>query len=301
MRDHKNYTFIGVGIVVLLCCAAYLYYEFFSIPNTFPVGKNFTINENESLKSISERLEEEGYIHSPLLFRAGVSFLGKDKVIQLGGYVFDTPHTLFSLVSEFVQGRPRSPLLSVTIPEGSTSFEVALLVAKALPSISIDRFDEVVSKNQANGKLFPSTYYLLPSYKEEDIVKLMLTTYQKRISSLVSASKITYPLTSEHDVVVLASILEGEGKTKEDMEKIAGILLTRLTSEMPLQVDVAKETYKKRGLPSAPINNPGVLAISAVLHPIVTPYLYYITGNDGNMYYAKTFAEHKRNIQKYLK
>jgi UPF0755 protein len=301
MRDHKNYTYIGVGMVVLLCWAAYLYYELFSIPKNFPVGKSFTVNENESLKSISERLEEEGYIYSPLLFRAGISFLGKDRAIQLGGYMFDTPHTLFSLVSEFVQGRPSSPLLSVTIPEGSTSFEVALLVAKALPSISLDRFDEVVSKNEANGKLFPSTYYLLPSYKEEDIVKLMLTTYQKKISSLIGASKITYPLSSEHDVVVLASILEGEGKTKEDMQKIAGILLTRLTSEMPLQVDVAKETYKKRGLPSAPINNPGVLAINAVLHPVVTPYLYYITGNDGNMYYAKTFAEHKRNIQKYLR
>ena len=301
MKERKHYMSIGVGLVILLCLLAYFYKQLFSIPENFPVGKNFTINENESLKSISQRLEDAGYIQSPLLFRAGVSFLGKDKAIQLGGYVFDTPRTLLSLVNEFVQGRPSSPLLSVTIPEGSTSFEVALLVAKALPSISLDTFAEVVSKNQVDGKLFPSTYYLLPSYKEEDIVKLMFTTYQKKISSLISASKITYPLKSEHDVVVLASILEGEGKTKEDMEKIAGILLTRLTSEMPLQVDVAKETYKKRGLPSTPINNPGVQAISAVLHPVVTPYLYYITGNDGNMYYAKTFAEHKRNIQKYLR
>jgi UPF0755 protein len=70
---------------------------------------------------------------------------------------------------------------------------------------------------------------------------------------------------------------------------------------MPLQVDVAMETYKEKGLPKKPINNPGLVAITAVLNPVYTEYLYYITGNDGEMYYAKTFNDHKRNIAKYLK
>jgi UPF0755 protein len=99
----------------------------------------------------------------------------------------------------------------------------------------------------------------------------------------------------------MASILEGEAKTEGDMKIIAGILLTRLTKGMPLQVDVAKETYTAKGLPKVPLNNPGLVAIMAVLHPTFTDNLYYLTGNDGAMHYAKTFEEHKKNIKKYLK
>ncbi len=278
-----------------------LYEQVISVPGTFPTGKNFVIKENESLRSVGNRLEEEGYINSAILFRAGISFLGKDKNIQLGSYSFDKPLTLFGVTNRLVRGSPDAPLLSVTIPEGSTSFEVATLVAKALPTISVDMFGEIISKYNADGRLFPSTYFLLPSYKEEDIVKLMTTTFTKKVGSLLTQDIIVLPLENEEDVLILASILEGEAKTKEDMQIVAGILLTRLKIGMPLQVDVAMETYKQRGLPFMPINNPGLIAINAALAPIKTAYLYYITGNDGKMYYAKTFEEHKRNIKLYLK
>ena len=109
------------------------------------------------------------------------------------------------------------------------------------------------------------------------------------------------PLKNENDVLTLASILEGEAKTKEDMEIISGILLARFSIGMPLQVDVDMDTYKVKGLPFMPLNNPGLVAINAALHPISSEYLYYLTGKDGKMYYSKTFEEHKRNIKKYLK
>ena len=71
---------------MFLLAMSYMYKQVFVIPTNFPTGKNFTVHENESLKSISNRLEDEKYISSPLLFRVGVSFLGKDRAIQLGGY-----------------------------------------------------------------------------------------------------------------------------------------------------------------------------------------------------------------------
>ena len=301
MPDTKKYTLVGMIAVITLISMSALYTAMLSVPDTFPVDKNFTINENESLKSVSQRLESEGYITSSLLFRAGVSFFGKDRTLQLGGYSFPAPLSLIGVINIFVQGRPSAPLLSVTVPEGSTSFEIAVIVAKALPSLSIETFTRLITDYKANGKLFPSTYFLLPSYKEDDIVKLMLSTFSKKVEPTIGTTEIHSSLTGVNDVLVLASILEGEAKTPEDMKIVSGILLTRLSKGMMLQVDVAMETYKKKGLPLVPINNPGLVAIDAVLHPTTTPYLFYLTGKDGKMYYAKTFEEHKRNIQKYLR
>ncbi len=301
MRNTKNYTVVGVCIILFLVSGLYFYKQSFVVPNDFPVGKNFIINENESLKSISKRLEEEKFISSPLLFRAGLSFFRKDRNIKLGGYIFTTPLSLFGVVIRFVEGRPSSPLVSVTIPEGSTSLEIASIVIKALPSISTEVFTQMTSQYNANGKLFPSTYFLLPSYSAEDVIKIMLNTFAKKIATLPNPVEVVPPLRDENDLLVLASILEGEAKTQEDMKIVAGILLARLTKKMMLQVDVAMETYKQRGLPKSPLNNPGLTAINAALHPIVTPYFFYLTGRDGKMYYAKTFDEHKKNIQKYLK
>ncbi len=301
MHERRNYSLASVLTVCTLLGCLYLSSQMFSTSKIFPVNKNFTINESESLKSVSERLQTEGYITSALLFRVGVSFLGKDRALQTGGYVSDKPLTLFGVIDLFVSGHPTSPLLSVTIPEGSTSFEVASILAKAIPTISIEGFIKRTTTNKLEGKLFPSTYFLLPSYKEDDIIKLMLTAFAKKVAPQITEDTIDLPLKNENDVLVLASILEGEAKTQEDMKIIAGILLARLQKGMPLQVDVAKETYKQKGLPLVPINNPGIIAIDAVLHPVTTEYFFYITGNDGKMYYAKTFEEHKRNIQKYLR
>ena len=288
-------------IVLLSIVGGYVYYIMSTVPLSFPAGKHFIVEENETLRSVSSRLEEENYVYSALFFRVWVSSLGGDRYIKVGEYFFDKPHALGAVVKKFVSGSPDLPLYSVTIPEGSTSFEIATLVHKVLPSISVDIFGEMISKYEADGKLFPSTYFLLPSYKEEKIVELMLETFKNKTKGVIDEKKLPTPLLTENDVLSLAAILEGEAKTKEDMAIVAGILIKRLQIKMPLQVDVAKETYTSRGLPFAPINNPGLVAIHAVLNFVPTDYLYYITGKDGTMYYAKTFDEHKRNIKKYLR
>ena len=60
-------------------------------------------------------------------------------------------------------------------------------------------------------------------------------------------------------------------------------------------------TYINTGLPTTPIDNPGLDAINATLHPIMTSYVYFLTGDDGAMHYAVTFAEQLKNQSKYLR
>ena len=126
--------------------------------------------------------------------------------------------------------------------------------------------------------------------------------------------------------LILASIVEKEAKYSDDFPVIAGILLKRLKNNKRLEVDAtliyekcgfvycntsltredllrdsSYNTYRKSGLPPTPISNPGLLAIKSVNNPIETDYWYYLTDSEGRAIFAKTFSEHQRNIQKYLK
>lgn len=290
-------VFISFFVIVF----SLVFYFTRTAPTDFPVGKHFIVQEGESLRSVSNRLQQEHYIYSAALFRIWISSLGSDRQVQLGEYVFNERHVLGFMVKRFVSVGPDIPLISVTIPEGSTTYEIAVLMHKVLPNFSIDIFGEKVFAKKADGKLFPSTYYLLPSATEDKIIDTMTKQFDKRYNEEFKDVEIESPLKSKDDVIILASILEGEAKTRDDMQIVSGILQKRMTIGLPLQVDVAKETYKMKGLPFQPINNPGTNALFAALSPINTPYLYYITGKDGTMHYAKTFDEHKKNIQKYLR
>lgn len=297
-RQFSLGTYIGICFAVLL---AMLVWASLSVPSNFPENARFTVNEDESLYTISTRLKDEGIITSATLFRAWISFMGKDRNVQLGVYTFDEPYTLGGVIAKFVSGVADEPLARITIPEGSTTGEIVDIVRKAVPAITPVLFNKAVASRNGNGKLFPSTYYILPSSTEDRIVELLVKTFETRYEGAFGEK--TYPshVRTQEEVIILASILEGEANTEKDMRLVSGILQKRLAIGMALQVDVALETYKVRGLPKEPINNPGTMALDAVFNSEPSEYLYYLTGNDGTMHYAKTFEEHKRNIQKYLR
>jgi len=108
-------------------------------------------------------------------------------------------------------------------------------------------------------------------------------------------------LDTTHQVIVMASLLEKELKTKEDREIASGILWKRIKIGMPLQVDVDMWTYKNTGLPAKPICNPGLDSIKAALYPEDSPYWYYLSTPDGKIIFSKTLEEHNIAKAKYLK
>ena len=291
-----KYIFTAIVILVF----GYGWFLTHTAPTNFPKDETFLVDENESLKSVSKRLEENHIIHSALFFRAWASFLGKDRNLQLGYYKFDEPIVLGAVLKRMFMTGPNLPLVKVTIPEGSTDKEIADIIHTALPNISVDIFGEYISRVDGTGKLFPETYFLLPSTDEKKIIDKMINTFNKKYANFTDYEKPSV-INGEKEVIVLASILEGEAKSKEDMKIVSGILQNRIKNKMRLQVDAAPITYKTGGLPSNPINNPGLNAIEAVYNPIATSYMFYLTGKDGKMYYAKTFEEHKKNIAKYLR
>jgi UPF0755 protein len=136
---------------------------------------------------------------------------------------------------------------------------------------------------------------------------------------------------SDSDAVILASLIEREGRLLKSKQMISGIIFNRLKEGMPLQIDATVQyardsqnksvskywqpvtseqikqtnssfnTYQNPGLPPRPICNPGYNSLYAAFHPTESDYLYYITSDDGVMYYAKTLSEHNANIANHLK
>ena len=171
------------------------------------------------------------------------------------------------------------------------------------------------------GYLFPDTYYIPEDFTAAELLTLLKTTYEQKVASR-KEPMASHPL-KEDGVIVLASLLEREANTEESMRIVSGILQKRLQLGMRLQTDASIEyalgrplsdlraedlerdtpynTYKYAGLTPTPIGNPGLNSIDAVLEPEDTEYLYYITDEEGNFHYAKTFDEHRANIAKYLK
>jgi UPF0755 protein len=99
----------------------------------------------------------------------------------------------------------------------------------------------------------------------------------------------------------MASLLEKEVRTYADKQMVAGILWKRLGAGWPLQVDVAKETYQKKGLPTEPICNPSIESIKAAVYYQPSSYWFYLSTKNGQTIFSETFDQHKSATQKYLR
>ncbi len=172
------------------------------------------------------------------------------------------------------------------------------------------------------GYLYAETFEFFSDATVEDILK----NYLKKMSDIVAenelASKYAERGLSLYDGITLASIIQKEAPTSE-MPTVAQVFLTRLSYGIPLGSDVTvsyaldtvdpdRQTYVDNqaaltvdscyntrlhgGLPCGPISNPGLSALLSVASPSDTSYLYFLTGDDGVMYYSNTEEEHNQNI-----
>lgn len=281
-------------IVLILCIVGFLF--FLNPPLDFPIGTIIKIEQGESLHSVSLQLKQEHIIRSRLVFEAFVILFGGEKHIKYYDYLFKNKLPVYEIAKRVSKGEHHMPSVAVTIPEGFNVSQIADAFASKLINFNKNKF--LLEAEAKEGYLFPDTYFFLTTDNERDVLKAMSENFEKKISPLrpliASGGK------TERDVVIMASLVEGEAKGDADRGFIAGILWKRFALGMPLQVDAAPETYKIKGLPKGPINNPGFLSIKAAITPSKSAYLYYLHDKDGNIHYAKNFAEHNRNIQKYL-
>ncbi|MDO8660071.1 MAG: endolytic transglycosylase MltG [Candidatus Parcubacteria bacterium] len=292
---NKNLFYCLGGLFFLF----FFYSLFFSIPKYFPVDVVFKVEQGDTLRSISLHLKEAHVIRSRLAFESFVILYGGEKHLVFADYLFDEKLPVWKIARRISRGERNLAPVVVTIPEGFDAKQIAdLFVSK------LDNFDKSQFLLKAEeGYLFPDTYFFFTTANEDDVLKSFNDNFNKKITPFLGEFIKIENTTgrSEQDIITMASIIEREGKGDTDREVISGILWKRIKLGIALQVDAAPETYKTKGLPKNPIANPGLEAIKAALYPQNSPYLYYLHDKNGEIHYAKTFAEHRQNIVKYLK
>jgi len=286
-------------------------------------SKIFTIKSGEGIKSIAQKLESNGLVKNKYVFLYYTYSLSLNKKIQAGNFKLSPNLTTKEIAIKLTQNGVTD--YWVKILEGLRIEELTDIFPQD-SSIKSDDFIKAVKANE--GYIFPDSYLIPQYFTLDQILSLIQTNFDKQFAQAKSGSTIDI---SDSDAVILASLIEREGRLLKSKQMISGIIFNRLKEGMPLQIDATVQyardsqsksvskywqpvtsdqikqtkssynTYQNPGLPPRPICNPGYNSLYAAFHPTESDYLYYITGDDGVMYYAKTLSEHNANIANHLK
>lgn len=255
---------------------------------------------------------------------------GAEKKIKAGRYSIPNGLSYVKLVELLIEGSTMSQVL-VTLPEGIWQSELA---KKLQENLGIDSSKVIeLSKSRSflsslglrgdniEGYLLPETYYFNPDNTAEEILRKLKLQMDKFFTPAIEQRMKELKMT-RHQVLTLASIIDGESNLVSEFKTISGVYHNRLKRGMALQADPTVQylirdkrknkiltkdlqidskfnTYKYPGLPPAPINNPGKDAIMAALYPEKHNYLYFVANGNGGHVFSATFNEHEQNVMRY--
>ncbi len=276
-----------------------------------------TVTKGQSVKQIAQQFKSQGIIQSETVFTNLIVIFNLDSKIVSGDYVFKDKISTIEVIKRLSRGDYQIQAKKITLIEGLTVREMSTEFASKFYNISAEEFMAAASSSE--GYLFPDTYYFPENVRPDEIVQKLKLTFNEKIAE---HPEILRSDKSLRDIVIMASIIEKEATT-ESMQEVSNILWNRIMEGMPLQVDAGfvyergkhtfelslddlKEdspynTYVRLGLTPTPISNPGIQALLAAAFPEPTDNFYFLTGYDGEMYYAKTLNEHDANKEKYLR
>jgi UPF0755 protein len=183
------------------------------------------------------------------------------------------------------------------------------------------------------GYLFPDTYEFSRMMTMHDMATAMVKQFHqvaRQIGVISADSSVGFPqgvpTRSPRDIVTMASIVEKETSVPEERPLVASVYYNRLVHNIALDADPSiiygellagaytgklhhsdmqfsspYNTYRHAGLPPGPIGNPGRSALEAALHPAQSDYFYFVADAEGHHRFARTIAEHDKNVLAYRK
>ncbi len=283
-----------------------------------------TIPRGAGLGAVAESLYAHRAVSSPGIFRFYATLSGQERRIQAGTYDIPTGAPVRAVLAVLVRGRPVDR--QFVLPEGLMLTEVAVAVESQL-AVSSDAMLAAagdpalvaalgVPATTLEGYLFPDTYRVPLDVDAPGLVRRMVAEFEARWTPAWDARADSLGL-SRHEVVTLASIIEGEVRHAPDRRFVSSVYHNRLRRGMRLQADPTViyalgrrrrlfekdyqtpspyNTYLIDGLPPGPIGQPSEESLEAALYPAATDLLYFVARPDGHHVFSRTHTEHLRAV-----
>ena len=332
MKRSKLWTSVALvaGVIVAIAVAAAdrAWRWAVSAPMASAPESIFVVPAGTSLGPIAGDLESRGFLRSAFAFKWLVRSRDLAAQLQAGEYLLSPALTAEEILERIAEGRIAT--YAVSIPEGLTAAQVgqrleeAGLADAAAFAAFVGAPESAASLgvmgDTLEGYLFPETYRLPKGMAVPDVAKVLVDQFLavwREIEPRAEEQKI--PM---RDVVILASIVEKETAAPEERPLIASVFRNRIERGMRLETDPTViygikdfdgnlrrrdledranpyNTYVIPGLPPGPIANPGADALRAVVAPMDTDYLFFVSKNDGTHTFSKTYDEHELAVNKY--
>ncbi len=319
MARKKTFIIIGGIIVITIGIVVFVFLYQFSAPQKGAGEERIVVNLITTEAELIPKLKEQGYIRSEWAFNFVLKIRGWQGKIKPGGYGISKSMNVWQL-TDILVNHPYQKW--IVIPEGLRAAEIAEKLQATLGWTNAAKAEFLLQGKE--GYLFPDTYLLNLDYTGRDVAKRMESQFNEKTTNLLKEAKEKN--IRNDTLMVLASLIQREAANEKEMPFIAGVIWSRWLKDMPFQIDATVQyalgktgnwwpiikpedykfnspynTYLHKGRPPAPICNPGLAAIDAVINSEETEYLYYLHDSKGQIHLAKTYEEHKENIEKYLK
>ena len=312
---------ITIALVVLVL--------FWPQPNPSYVSKVSVIT-GSTLGEISKQLYEKKIISNEQMFRWAVQVMGKEKEIPVGTFQLVDTQSNYDIIKQLVYGSPE--LIKVRLLEGWSVKQIAAYLNDVMgfePDEILDISKDYhflkkhnIKASTIEGYLFPDTYLFFNGDTPTSVLDNVVSEYKNfwRDAFRDRARELNM---TEHEVVTLASIIEGEAIYDKERPTISGVYHNRLNRGMRLQadptiqyiiedgprrllnrdlrIDSPYNTYKNKGLPPGPINSPGAQSLKAALYPEENEYLFFVARGDGYHTFTTNEKDHnnaKKQLQK---
>jgi UPF0755 protein len=314
------------AVVVAIATAFWIFWW----PNHFDGEERIIyVSRGTSFASVVDSLERHGLIRSRRTFELAGRLLGLTGSVQYGRYRFRSGMSNITLLRDLAAGLSNFPI-PVRLGEGA---RIQRIAGRAARELGIDStrivtlcHDSAFIKSlgldvpSLEGYLLPDTYHFFWETDESAVVTRLVRAFKEFYVDSLRARQEQTGMTL-HQVVTLASIVEGETSLDSERATIAGVYLNRLRLRMPLQADPTIQyvlpdgprrllysdlritspynTYRHSGLPPGPINNPGRKSILAVLYPERHDLLYFVADGTGGHRFSKSYSEHLRAVREW--
>jgi len=216
----------------------------------------------------------------------------------------------------------KAALKKVTLIPGETYYFFLQDLAKTLNVSTIKLFDIYSQKAyKKDGNIIADTYYLPIGMEENQLLSHLLELTQNKYKKLSLKIFGEYNKQNWYRYVTIASIIQKESASKEEMPLVSSVIHNRLKKKMRLQMDGTLNygkyshtkvtpkmikndlseynTYKNSGIPKNPVCAIEFEAIKAAIFPAKTNYLYFVKSPDGTKHnFSSTYKQHINNINK---